>query len=200
MPLPIVHLPGASGRSSYLRPVADRLQHFGPTILVDYPGLGDAPFDPAIRSAADLYEHVMAALPERFDLVALSMGSLLALTAALQQPQRIRRLVLVAPAGGINPQLFGATDWREGGRANRPCAPTWLLDDRTDLSARLGEIVAPTLLVFGDCDLISPASLGRFLLAHLRDAKLEIVPGGTHDLEHEYSELVASLIAAHLTG
>jgi len=57
----------------------------------------------------------------------------------------------------------------------------------------------PTLLVFGDADPISPVAVGRFLLDRLPSARLEIVAGGTHDLEEEYPDLLASLIEAHLS-
>jgi pimeloyl-ACP methyl ester carboxylesterase len=106
--------------------------------------------------------------------------------------------VLVAAAGGVDVLALGGLDWRAAFRARRPLAPSWLLEDRLDLSDRLTNVTAPTLLVFGDQDLIAPVAVGRYLLARLPSAKLEIVEGATHDIEAEQPDLLASLIEAHL--
>ncbi len=195
---PIVFLPGASGRSAIWRPVAQRLAHRGPPVFVDYPGLGDAPADPEITSLADLYLATMATLPTLFDVVALSMGCVLALRAAIEYPHRVRRLVLVAASGGVDVARFGAHDWRAGWRAQRPDAPTWFLDDRTDFTAQLGVVVTPTLLLFGDQDPIAPQGVGDFLRTLLPSAELKTIAGGTHSLVEDHAETVARLIDAHL--
>jgi pimeloyl-ACP methyl ester carboxylesterase len=197
MSIPIAFLPGASGRSAIWRTVADLLAHLEPTVLVDYPGLG-GPAEPGIGSLSDLYRKVMSSLPDRCDVVALSMGNVLALRAALEHPERIRRLVLVAASGGIDVRRLGAEDWRDEWRASRSEAPVWFLDDRTDLTGDLGRIAAPALLVFGDRDPISPVAVGDFLLRHLGTATLKVVPGGTHDLVEEHPQLMAQLIESHL--
>jgi pimeloyl-ACP methyl ester carboxylesterase len=72
------------------------------------------------------------------------------------------------------------------------------LDDQVDLSERLSDVSTPTLLIFGDQDLIAPVAVGQHLLARLPSARLEIVPFATHDLEAEQPDLIASLIEAHL--
>jgi pimeloyl-ACP methyl ester carboxylesterase len=194
---PVVFLPGASGASSAWRPVADRLGD-GPRVLVDYPGFAGAPRDPNLTSLADLYDAVLARLPSRFDLVAKSMGGVLALRLALEHPGRVRRLVLVVTSGGVDARRLGAVDWREAWRARDSAAPSWFVDDRTDVTDRLGSVEAPTLLVYGDADPISPVAVGEFLRDRLPRARLEIVPGGTHDLEVERADLVARLIGDHL--
>jgi pimeloyl-ACP methyl ester carboxylesterase len=166
--------------------------------LVDYPGLGDSPLDPAIDSLDGLYRRVMTWLPDRCDLVALSMGCVLALRAAIEQPERVARLVLIAAAGGVDVGGLGGTDWRPGWRARRPDAPPWFLDDRTDYTDRLGRIVAPTLIICGDSDPISPLPVGDVLRAKIPGARLEVVHGGSHDLENEYPEAIARMIVQHL--
>ncbi len=55
MSLPIVYLPGGGGRSSFWRPVADRLWRRGAPVVLGYPGFGDVPPDPSLRSLSDLY-------------------------------------------------------------------------------------------------------------------------------------------------
>ncbi len=196
--LPVVYLPGASGRSSVFDGIVARLERRRPALRIDYPGLGDDKPDPAVRSAADLTGYVAERIPERVDVVAISMGSLVALGLALEHAARVRRLVLVAAAGGVDAVRLGAVDWRGAFVARRPHAPRWFVDDRSDLSDRLGRVIAPTLLVFGDRDPIAPTSVGRHLLERLPDARLEVVPGATHDIEEEAPDVVAALIEAHL--
>lgn len=196
--LPIAYLPGASGSASVWRPIAERLASRRPPVLCEYPGLGNASATAGIESLSDLALTILGDLPPRCDLAALSMGAALALRLVSEHPERFRRLVLVAAAGGVDVLGLGGLDWRDSFRRRRPQAPRWFLDDQVDLSDRLSRVTAPTLLIFGDQDLIAPVAVGRHLLARLPSAKLEIVMGATHDLEAEQPDLLASLIEAHL--
>lgn len=196
--LPLAVLPGAGGRLDLLEPVCRRLSQRRATRLCEYPGIGQAAADPSLRSLADLQQHVLRELPPRFDLLAKSMGGVLALRLILEQPLRVRKLILLATSGGIDVAARGGIDWRDSFRRLQPTAPTWFADDRTDVTAELDRIRCPTLLVFGDADLIAPPAVGHFLLSRLPDARLEVVAGATHDLEGEFPDLIASLIEAHL--
>ncbi len=196
--LPLVILPGAGGRLEVLKPIGERLARRRTTILCEYPGIGHAPPHPDLQSLSDLQAHVLRDLPERFDLVAKSMGGVLALRTALEQPERVRKLVLLATSGGVNVAALGGIDWRDTFRRLQPNAPPWFIEDRTDVTPELGRISQPTLLIFGEADLIAPVRVGHFLKAKLADARLELIPDGTHDLEEEFPDLIASLIEAHL--
>ncbi len=196
--LPVAYLPGASGLWTTWEPIAAVLASRREPLLFDYPGLGESAENPGLNSLSELAQWIADELPERCDVVALSMGSALALRLAIEHAERVRRLVLVTPCGGLNAQRFGALDWRDAFRAQRPDAPSWFLDDRSDLSSRLGEIVAPTLIVVGDSDLIAPVAIGQFLIRQLPTARLEIIADATHDLEEEHPAFLASLIEAHL--
>jgi pimeloyl-ACP methyl ester carboxylesterase len=195
---PLVFFPGAGGRVAHLRPIAERLAHRRTTYLCEYPGLGGVAPDPNLHTMADLQRHLLAGLPEEFDLVTMSMGGVLALRIALEHPARIRKLVLLATSGGVNVEARGGIDWRDTFRRVQPNAPSWFLEDRTDVTPELGRIPHPTLLIYGDADLIAPPSVGHFLQQNLPDARIEIIPDATHDLEIDHPDLIASFIEAHL--
>jgi pimeloyl-ACP methyl ester carboxylesterase len=196
--LPIVYLPGASGRKTVWQGVAERLATRREPHFVEYPGLSDVRLDIPLQSVTELTHWVRSRLPERFDVVSLSMGSAIGLRLALEAPERVRSLVLVTAVGGVDARTLGGMDWRPSFVARRPDAPRWLVDDATDLTERLQEVRAPVQLVYGELDLIAPPTVGRHLLEHLPNAWLEIVQGATHDLEEEEPELLASLIERHL--
>lgn len=196
--LPIAYLPGASGLWTTWEPIAAVLASRREPLLFDYPGLGESARNPGLDSLETLSDWIANELPERVDLISLSMGSALALRLALEHAERIRRLVLVTPCGGVNAKRFGALDWRDAFRARRPDAPTWFLDDDTDFSARLNDVRAPTLVVMGESDLIAPQTIGAYLSEQMPNAKLEVIPGTTHDLEEQEPAFLASLIEAHL--
>jgi pimeloyl-ACP methyl ester carboxylesterase len=194
----LVFFPGAGGKVEYLRPIAERLAMRRPTLLCEYPGLGGVAPDPRLRSLADLQQHLLTQLPEEFDLVTMSMGGVLGLRIALEQPERVRKLVLLATSGGVDVAGLGGIDWRDTFRRVQPEAPAWFLDYDTDITDQLGRVTQPTLLIYGDADLIAPVEVGQLLLEKLANARLEVLAGATHDLEIELPDLIASLIEAHL--
>lgn len=196
--LPLVFFPGAGGRVAHLRPIAERLAHRRTTYLCEYPGLGGVAPNASLHTMADLQGHLLAALPAQFDLVTMSMGGVLALRIALEHPARIRKLVLMATSGGVNVEALGGIDWRSTFRRVQPNAPSWFLEDRTDVTPELGRIAHPTLLIYGDADLIAPASVGQLLHRSLPNARIEIISDATHDLEIDHPDLIASFIEAHL--
>ena len=197
-PLPLVFFPGAGGRVAFLRPIAERLARRRTTILCEYPGLGGVEPNRKLKTLSDLQQHLLASLPEQFDLVTMSMGGVLALRIALEQPERIRKLVLMATSGGVDVAKLGGVDWRDTFRKVQPHVPSWFLDDRTDVTEQLGRVAHPTLLIYGDDDLIAPARVGQLLQQNLPNAQLEIIADATHDLEIEFPDLIAAFIEAHL--
>jgi pimeloyl-ACP methyl ester carboxylesterase len=178
--------------------VASRLALRRAPHCVDYPGFGTRPASRTVTSLDTLTRLLASEAPQRFDLVALSMGAAVALRLALGYPERVRKLVLVTVAAGIDVVKLGGVDVRPSIRRARPRDPMLFVEDTVDFGDRLGAILAPTLLVFGDRDPVSPVAVGEYLLGRLPDARLEIVPGGTHDVESEFPDLIASLIEAHL--
>lgn len=195
----LVFLPGAGGSASFWRPVADRLADLGHAHVFGFPGFGDVPADPGVESLDDLFGWLVERLPPGAShVIAQSMGGVLAARLALDRPERVARLVLVATSGGVDVARLGAAEWRDEYRASMPDVPTWFIDDRTDLTDRLGEIRARTLLVCGDADPISPPSVAHLLAGRIPGARLVTVAGGTHAFASERPEEMASIIRSHL--
>jgi pimeloyl-ACP methyl ester carboxylesterase len=77
------------------------------TVIIPYhPGFGDSGDAPHFDSVDDYVLHYMDLFDrldlEYFDLAGFSLGGWLAAEFAIRQPQRLRRLVLVAPAGLVD--------------------------------------------------------------------------------------------------
>src|SRR4030095_3476736 len=84
-------------------------------IVFEVPGFGASPANERSQSMPDLASTMAQAVTnlglERFNLMGNSFGGSLALWRAVQQPERIQALVLVAPAairpaGGVPPAVL----------------------------------------------------------------------------------------------
>jgi pimeloyl-ACP methyl ester carboxylesterase len=195
----LLFLPGAGGSAAFWRPAFARMSLERPARFLSWPGLGAEPPDPAVRGLDDLVSLTLTHLGESGDIVAQSMGGVVAIKAALAargQGRQVRRLVLTAVSGGLS--LPGAMDWRADYFAAFPGAARWIAEPAEDLSPHLGRLAVPTLLIWGDCDPISPVPVGERLQALLPDARLRVVAGGGHDLAVTHAAEVAALIRAHL--
>jgi pimeloyl-ACP methyl ester carboxylesterase len=133
-------------------------------------------------------------------VIAQSMGGVLAARLAIEQPERVARLVLVATSGGLDVSALGGADWRADYLASLPGVPRWFVDDRTDLTERLDDIRAPTLLLWGDADPVSPVAVGQRLENLLPQARLRVIEGASHGFAEERPDEVAEAIRCHLVG
>ena len=194
----VFFLPGAGGSPEFWQPVADRLPAAWTKRRFGWPGLGTQAHDPSIRSLGDLVALVKAEMTAPVDLVAQSMGGWIAARLAIEYPALVRRLVLTVTSAGVDMGKLGATDWRETYRRNFPNAAPWITDLRASVNLPVDRIAAPTLLLWGDADPISPVAVGRHLAQRIAGSRLEIIAGGDHDLARLRADEVAPLIAKHL--
>jgi pimeloyl-ACP methyl ester carboxylesterase len=109
---------------------------------------------------------------ERVDVVAHSLGGLFAAELAAIAPDRVSRLVLVAPAG--IPRGIALVDGR-------------------DLTEELAEISAPTLLVWGARDRLVPSRLAREWQRLIPQARLVLLECGHVPMLEAPDELTAAI-------
>jgi pimeloyl-ACP methyl ester carboxylesterase len=195
----VLFLPGASGQGAFWQPVADLLPSGWEKRCLDLPGLGDVPADPAVASFDDLADWVLGQVDGPVDLVAQSMGGVVAVRAALRRPAPVRRLVLVATSGGLDLAALGAEDWRAAYRARFPAAAPWVTADRAYLTAHIPSVATPTLLLWSDADPISPPAVGELLRDLLPNAELVVIPGGDHMFARDNPTVVAPHLERHLS-
>lgn len=192
-------MPGASGSAPFWKPVVDRLPADWDCHCFSWPGLGAEPHRADITGIDDLVALVLARIDSPADLVAQSMGGLVALKVAIEAPLGVRRLVLAGTSGGIAVDALGGVDWRAEYREQYPGAMPWITQVREDLSSQLSAIAAPTLLLWGERDNVSPPPVGERLAQLLPDAVLRIIRGGRHDFPMTHPDEVARRVTEHLS-
>jgi pimeloyl-ACP methyl ester carboxylesterase len=198
VPSRLLFLPGALGNRDFWQPLAGELRFHADRVFLVYPGFANVPADPSITSFDDLVEMVVSRIDCPTALIAQSMGGVLAIEAAIRKQSLITHLVLVATSGGLDTSKLGAVNWRQTFEQDHPDLPNWFTSFNTDLTSELSGIDVPVLLLWGDCDLISPIGVGKALVNHLPNATLHVVPGGQHDLARVHAQSIAPLIDAHL--
>jgi pimeloyl-ACP methyl ester carboxylesterase len=168
------------------------------TQRLNWPGAGVEAHDPRIDGYEDLVQKAATEVADGSDVVAQSMGGVVAVGLALAYPHKIRRLVLVATSGGLDVRPLGGEDWRAEYDSEFPDAASWVTGPVADHMPDLGCIAIPTCLIWGEDDPISPVAVGETLARALPHSRLHVIQGGTHILAREQPADVAKLIIEHL--
>ena len=104
-PVLVLHAAGGAGMWN---PYLDRLSENFDVIAPDHPGFGSSPALDGVDSIATLVEHYLSLLDslglDRVHVVGASLGGWLAAEIACTAPERIDRLVLMAPPGILIPE------------------------------------------------------------------------------------------------
>lgn len=165
-----------------------------------WPGLGNEPALPDVNGIDDLVTLVADHITEPIEIVAQSMGSLIGIKLALAFPRMVKRLALAVSSGGVPVADLGGSDWRPDYFAAYPRAARWIADPVGNLSSQILSIEAPTLLLWGDADSISPLAVGKRLVALFPDARLCVFAGADHDLVPTHMDAVTAEIKRHLAS
>ena len=198
----VLFLPGASGDGRFWHPVAERLPGGVGEDVLRLAGARprSRPVPTSAASPTSLGWSWVEAGAGPVDLVAQSMGGVVAMMVALARPERVRRIVLTATSAGIDITPFAPEDWRPEYAQEFPGAAPWILTERPNLSARLPSVMAPTLLVWSDADPISPLGVGRRLAGLLPRAELAVLPVAGHMFARDHANIVAPNIERHLSA
>ena len=223
---PVLVIAGGGGdRSSWSRVLA-HLAADRRVCVFDQAGVGES-VDVSMPTtgagyAADALAVGLAALGERFHVVGMSLGGIAAQHLALEHPEAVLSLVLVATVPGLSRFVGPQPDERpedersfsrgfvaaqrelwaqlvEAGRvvAQSPSSTEsqigiFLSHDACDRLAELGEI--PTTVVCGTEDNTFRIDNSRLLAELVPGATLVEVPGAGHALHGEVPELLADVI------
>lgn len=206
--LALVH--GLSGSWRWWWPLVERLGARCRLHLLELPRLGRLH---AGEMALWLERILDAAGLERVCVAGHSLGGLVAAELAMRRPERVRRLVLVAPAGiPCGRSVLGrAIPLIEELYDLRGRFPTIVADalrtgpvslvhriayvSERDLRAELGSVRAPTLLVWGDRDRLVPVWAAEEWRRLLPTSQLVRLPCGHVPMFEAPGELATSVLA-----
>jgi pimeloyl-ACP methyl ester carboxylesterase len=217
----MVHVHGFGISGTYLEPTAALLAPHYRTFVPDLPGMGrsirpEGGLDlPGLAKA--LMSYCDAVGVERPILVGNSLGCPIIVEVATTFPDRIKRAVLVSPAGGPNNQPLGRAIGQmamDGLREPPSMLPIATRDylrfgvlrslslframTRYPTLERLPHLVVPTLVIAGLRDpLVRIANAPRFAVLPHVDA---VSVPGAHALNYSAPQLIAGLIEAYIAG
>jgi pimeloyl-ACP methyl ester carboxylesterase len=221
---PLVSLHGAGGMRIYRSHVLLAEQYR--VIVFEVPGFGQSPVNERSQSMPELASTMAQAVTnlgiERFNLMGNSFGGKLALWMAVQQPERIQALVLVAPAairpeGGQPPQALSPEELmarlyahpeRQAHmplpdpviRARQQALVRRVMGPARDeaLESRMPGLHVPVLVLFGTMDRMVPPEMGRLYCEKLPNCHLVLVYDAAHEVDADRPEAFVSVVSDFL--
>jgi pimeloyl-ACP methyl ester carboxylesterase len=208
---PLLLIPGLGVDVTFFRGIIDDLAASCRVVAFDPRGAGrsDKPDIPySIAGMADDAAALLAHLGiDRTTLLGCSMGGRTALMLALDHRGLVDRLVLAASSAYVPPDRLFSRRWLIMDVMSQIPVPkrmdpqpryAWNRQRQAsvgfDVTARLGEIDVPTLVVHGTEDHIVPFALGQKMAGLIPGARLVTVPGSHRDLFTEHAlRLVAEV-------
>jgi pimeloyl-ACP methyl ester carboxylesterase len=216
---PLVSLHGAGGMKLYRSHELLAAQYR--VIVFEVPGFGQSPANERSQSMPELALTMAQAVTnlglEHFNLMGNSFGGKLALWLAVQQPERVQALVLVAPAairpeGGVPPQALAPEELmarlyahpeRQAPlppldpaiRAKQQALVRRVMGPARDeaLESRLTGLNIPVLVVFGTLDRMIPPEMGRLYCEKLPNCHLVLVYDAAHEVDADRPEAFVSV-------
>ncbi len=221
---PLVSLHGAGGMKLY-RSHALLAEQYR-VIVFEVPGFGHSPANERSQSMPEL-AHTMAQAVEnlgleRCNLMGNSFGGKLALWMAVQQPERMQALILVAPAairpaGGLPPSAFSPEELmarlyahpeRQAPlppldpaiRAKQQALVRRVMGPPRDeaLESRMPGLNVPVLVLFGTMDRMIPPEMGRLYCEKLPNCHLILVYDAGHEVDADRPEAFVSVVSDFL--
>ena len=217
----LVH--GLSGSRRWWAPTVPALAERFRVYTLDLPGFGSTRRSRrrALASApAWLLGWMQAVGLPAAHVVGHSMGGYVALRLAAEAPAAVRRLVLVAPAGvPTGASLLGHAVPLAAAVRHLPLSfvpvlvrdalsagPATIWRAARDLLAEdarllhLAQVAAPTLLIWGSQDSLTPVSAAPLLRTAIPDARLLVLDGAGHVPMYERTSELNAALFAFLSG
>jgi pimeloyl-ACP methyl ester carboxylesterase len=221
---PLVSLHGAGGmrlsRSHAL--LAEQYR----VIVFEVPGFGHSPANERSQSMSELAHTMLQAVSNvglgRFNLMGNSFGGALALWMAVQQPERLQALILVAPAA-MRPEgdplpparspeerLARLYAHPERQAPAPPPDPAIVAEQEAlvrrvfgpardaALEGRLPGLHVPVLVLFGTLDRMIPPEMGRLYCEKLPNCHLVLVYDAGHAMDADRPEAFVSVVSDFL--
>jgi pimeloyl-ACP methyl ester carboxylesterase len=220
---PVVMLHGMGGL--LLSKADDELARKYHVVAFEMPGFGQAPANSKSQSAKYLAQTMAQAARQlgldKYALVGTSFGGRVALWQALQSPQQVDLLVLIAPTAvvpdgytmpSVPPDQIRTLMFAhpENAPTEPPVEPANIakriaLAQRlkgtgrdTELEEKLGEVQAHTLVVFGTADKIMPPAMGRIYRELVPNCHYVMVYDAGHAVAAERPEALTNTITDFL--
>ncbi|MGR0218950.1 alpha/beta fold hydrolase [Agromyces sp. ZXT2-6] len=218
----LVHGIGMGHR--YWSDLADSLARTGRVLALDLPGFGEAPEPERPQTMSEAGEYLAELIAaEGLDapvvLVGHSMGTQIVAETAVQRPDLVASVVLIAPT--VNPRersaviqgvrLLGDPSLTRpkvvalAVRSYLQAGPRWyfkklgqMLDHRIELV--LPDVAAPTLVIRGEHDHLAPRPWAEQVAMMLPHGRYVEVPDRGHETMVTAGDRVADLIARHARG
>lgn len=223
--VPIVHVHGFAISGEYLMPTARRLASRWVNVVPDLPGYGRSERREHVLGIPALAEALMAVLDaldiDKAVLVGNSMGCSISVELAHAAPDRVHRLVLVSPAGGVqNQPLLRALGQLalDGLRESPSMLPVALPDyvrfgplnglrlfrelTRYPSLERLVRTPVPTLAVLGGRDplMAPPARVREVVRLSPEHVAVALIERAAHAVNFSHPEELAGAIESWLDG
>ena len=219
---PLVWLHGAGGlRRSKAQ---DLLAAQYRVILFEVPGFGQSPVNERSQSIPDIARTMALAADAldlgQYNLLGHSFGGRVAIWWAVQQPERLKALVLAAPAAIVpaNHVRQAAPESQASRLYHHPervppmprpdpaiLAKQEALLQRVsgprpdvELERRMADMPVPTLVLFGTADVMIPAEMGRAYREKMPNCHYMLVYDAGHGLDADRPEAFASLVSDFL--
>lgn len=226
----VVLLHGLSGSWRWWRRNAPGMAERYRVLMPDLVGFGHSPATSRLPSPGETAELLATWLSrlgvETTHMVGHSMGGQIAVHFAVRHPDRLRRLVLVDPAGLPRPvspasaarfamEIAGLWRWGDPRFLPTILGDAWKAGPRTllraighilrdDVRPLLPEVRAPTLVIWGERDSWVPLADAAEFRAKLPRARLAVLRGASHnpmvDRPADFNRLVLGFLQGDEVG
>ncbi|WP_432767887.1 MAG: alpha/beta fold hydrolase [Sphingopyxis sp.] len=208
---PLLFLNGIGADIAAAAPLLGRL-HGREIWTLDMPGVGGSP-DALMPYGAPTMAAIVMEIADRLghkaiDVAGFSWGGALAQQIAIQFPDRVRRLVLMATtpvmgAPGIGWAAMFDDDMQASGLKIQTATPLGIAYQTAAMAGWTSTPylpslkTLPTLVLMGERDGVMPACYGQMIASLIDGAELEVVPG-SHLFPFTHAAATATRISAFL--